>query len=244
MPHTRLVVKATPASRAPPPRVRRTAIRVLCSSAAWKPGCLDQLQGRQARRHRHRIAAERAGLVDRPARRDLFHQVALAAIGADRHAAADDLAEGGEVGIDAIQLLGAAERDPEAGHHLVEDQQRAVARAQVAQVLQVARRAAGCRLALPTIGSTIRPAMSLPSSSNSLRRGVEVVVGQGQREVGQRLRHAGRIGHAQGQRAGAGLDQEGIAVAVVAALELDDARRARSRRAPGGSPTSWLRCRS
>src|SRR3546814_8016826 len=85
-----------------------------------------------------RSAAERTGLVDRPARCDLLHQFAAAAVGAHRHAAADDLAEGRQVGRDAIARLRAAERDAEAGHHLVEDQQRAVPRAQVAQVLQEA----------------------------------------------------------------------------------------------------------
>src|SRR3546814_3352951 len=50
-----------------------------------------------------------------------------------------------------------------------------------------------------------------------------IVVGQSQREVGQRLGHARRGRYAEGQRAAAGLDQERVAVAVVAALELDDA---------------------
>ena len=49
-----------------------------------------------------------------------------AAVGADGQAAADHLAEGGEVGPDAVALLRAAEGHAEAGHHLVEDQQRAV----------------------------------------------------------------------------------------------------------------------
>src|SRR3546814_14127082 len=41
--------------------------------------------------------------------------------------------------------------------------------------------------------------------------GVEVVVGQGQGEVGQRLGHARGGRHAEGQRAAAGLDQIGRA---------------------------------
>ena len=63
---------------------------------------------------------------------------ALAAEGRQRHAAADDLAEHAEVGREAgdgarVEALRAAERDAKAGHHLVEHQQRAVLRAQLAQ---------------------------------------------------------------------------------------------------------------
>src|SRR5574337_1285741 len=66
------------------PRMRGEAV-----VETWR---LDQLQHRQTCRHRHRIAAQRARLVDRSGWRDLLHQVASPAIGADRHAAADDLA--------------------------------------------------------------------------------------------------------------------------------------------------------
>ena len=43
-------------------------------------------------------------------------------------AAADDFAERGEVGLDVVELLRAAEGEAEAGHDLVEDEQRAVRR--------------------------------------------------------------------------------------------------------------------
>jgi hypothetical protein len=93
---------------------------------------------RPSGRHRQRVAGERAGLVDRAGRRHLAHQVAAAAEGAGRQAAADHLAEGGQVRPDAEQLLGAAPGHPEAGHHLVEDEERAVAVAQRAQPLEIA----------------------------------------------------------------------------------------------------------
>ncbi len=48
------------------------------------------------------------------------------AVGRRGQPAADDLAEAGEIGRHAVALLRAAAGDPEAGHHLVEDQQRAV----------------------------------------------------------------------------------------------------------------------
>ncbi len=51
---------------------------------------------------------------------------------------------------------------------------------------------------------------------------VGVVVGERDGVIGERGRHAGRARHAERQRAGTGLDQQGVAVAVVATLELDD----------------------
>ena len=54
---------------------------------------LDQAQRRQPGCHRDRIPRQRPGLIDRAERRDLLHDRALAAEGADRHAAADHLAE-------------------------------------------------------------------------------------------------------------------------------------------------------
>jgi len=53
--------------------------------------------------------------------------------------------------------------------------------------------------------------------------GLEVVVAAGERELGERRGDAGGIRRAQGERARAGLDQEGVAVAVIVALELEDA---------------------
>ena len=68
------------------------------------------------------------------------HHVGRAAEGADRKPAADDLPEHRQVGADAEPLLRAAARDPEAGDHLVEDEQRARRVAELAQRLEEARR--------------------------------------------------------------------------------------------------------
>ena len=186
-----------------------------------EPGRGHQVEHRQAGGHRHRIAAERAGLVDRAGRGDLLHQFASSAIGAHRHAAADDLAEGAQVRAHAVARLRAAQRDAEAGHHLVEDQHRAMARAQLAQVLQVAlarRQAVG----VADHRLDDQAGDLLPGLLEQGGRRLEVVVGQRQGEVGQAAGHARRGRHAEGQRATAGLDQERVAVAVVAAFELDD----------------------
>ncbi|MCY1414294.1 hypothetical protein D9M71_297410 [compost metagenome] len=53
--------------------------------------------------------------------------------------------------------------------------------------------------------------------------GVDVVERQGQGVFGKCCRHARRAWHALGQGTGAGLDQQAVGMAVVAAFELDDA---------------------
>ena len=133
----------------------RRAASVVAASALVEARARDRLERREARRHRDRVAGERAGLVDGPERRDAFHDVAAPAVRADRHAAADDLAERGEVGRDAVERLRAAERDAEAGHDLVEDQQRAVPRAELAQRLAGIPAAGGTQPMLPATGSTM-----------------------------------------------------------------------------------------
>ena len=55
------------------------------------------------------------------------------AIGRDGKASADHFAEGAEVGLDVVELLGASGGDAEAGHHFVEDQKRAVLLRDVAE---------------------------------------------------------------------------------------------------------------
>jgi hypothetical protein len=87
-------------------------------------------------------ADQRVRVVGAPVHRAavgrLLHHVALAAQCSHREAGADRLGHDGQVGIDAEQLLRAAPADPEAGQHLVEDQQRAGSPAPLAHALQVA----------------------------------------------------------------------------------------------------------
>ena len=101
-------------------------------------GAADQAQRGQARGHRQWIARQGAGLVDRAKRRDVLHDGALAAKAADRHAAADDLAERRQVRSHAVVGLGAAEGDAETGHHFVEDQHHAIRVTQGAQAFEEA----------------------------------------------------------------------------------------------------------
>jgi hypothetical protein len=74
-----------------------------------QPAIGQSLQGRKSRAHRQRIRAQGAGLVDRARRCNQLHQFAAAAVGADREAAADDLAVSSKVGADAAQTRVALE---------------------------------------------------------------------------------------------------------------------------------------
>ena len=95
-----------------------------------RPASTSSSMQRETGDHRDRVARQRARLVDGADRRELLHDLALAAERADREAAADDLAERGEVRRDAVELLRAAERDAEARDDLVEDEHDAVLVAQ------------------------------------------------------------------------------------------------------------------
>ena len=185
-------------------------------------GAADQAQGGQAGGHRQRVARERAGLVDRAQRGNLLHDLALAAEGAHRHAAADDLAEGRQVRGDPVVGLGAAEGDTEAGHHFVEDQHHAVFVAGFAQAFEEARRR---RHTVHVAGNRLDDDAGdlLADFAQGLAHRLDVVERQGQGVLGEGRRNARGVRHAEGQGAGAGLHQQAVGVTVVAAFELDDA---------------------
>ena len=81
-------------------------------------------------------------------------------------------------GVDAFALLSAAPRDAESGHHFVEDQQRAVLRAQLAQALEIARQCGSTSPMLPGYGSTITAAIASGCASKARVDGGRVVEGQ------------------------------------------------------------------
>jgi hypothetical protein len=58
---------------------------------------------------------------------------ALAGVRPHRQPAADDLAQAGDVRVKLPVSLGPAKRHPEAGHHFVQDEQRAILTAQIVQ---------------------------------------------------------------------------------------------------------------
>src|SRR5262249_29264817 len=92
-------------------------------------------QRRQPGGARQRIPRQRAGLVDPTGRRQALHDRRAAAEGRRRQATAHDLAERVEIGIDLVDRRPAAAGDPEAGHHLVDDQQCAMAVRDLDQLL-------------------------------------------------------------------------------------------------------------
>ena len=94
--------------------------------------------------HGEGVAAERAGLVDGAERGELIHELALAAEGSAWEAAADDFAEGDEVGVEVVEFERAAEGEAEAGHDFVDDEQGAVVVGEFAQAAEIAGMRAGC----------------------------------------------------------------------------------------------------
>ena len=63
----------------------------------------------QSSRHRKRIAAEGSGLIRGTERCQLFHQVKFSAEDADGQPAADNFSQRYQVGIERVELAGAAE---------------------------------------------------------------------------------------------------------------------------------------
>ena len=146
-----------------------------------------------------------------------------AAEGRERQAAADDLAEDRQVGRDAVALLRAAARDAEAGDHLVEDEQRARRRRRARAAPRGSPGAGGTQPMFPATGSTKIAARSSPWRSTAAAASVDVVVGDDDRVGDDRGRDAGRGRDAERREPGAGLGEEGVGVAVVAAGELEHA---------------------
>src|SRR5690606_39018984 len=80
-------------------------------------------QGGQAGGAGQRVTGERARLVDRSLGGQLRHDLGAATERRGGQAAPHHLAEGPQVGRDRVEPVPAAGGDPEAGHHLIEDEQ-------------------------------------------------------------------------------------------------------------------------
>ena len=152
-----------------------------------------------------------------------MHDRALASERADRHPAADHLAQRGEIGCDAVEALRAAHVHTEAGHHFIEDKDRAVAVAEVPQPLQESGpRCDQVHVARDRLDN--HPGDLVGMRLESGGDFVEIVISEHQRLAGDRRRHARRRRLAEGERARARLDQQAVSVAVIAAFELHDLR--------------------
>ena len=170
-------------------------------------------------RRGQRVAGQRAGVEHRAERRQRLHDVAPAADGADRQAAADDLAERREVGRDVVLRLRAAGVEPEPGDHLVEDQQRADPVALGPQALEEP----GLRGDDAHVGGD---RLDDHGGDVVVERG-HLVVRHDERLGDRAGRHAGRAGQAErGDAAAAGGEQR-VGGAVEVAVERDDPVAAR-----------------
>ncbi len=89
-----------------------------------------------AARHGHGIAGKSARLISVAVGCEPRHDPPRSGEGPHRHAAADHLAEGGEVGDETQLLGGAAAGEAKAGDDFVEDEQRAALASERAQPLE------------------------------------------------------------------------------------------------------------
>ncbi len=213
---------------------------------------LEQLQRREPRRHGDRIPRERARLVGIAVRGEARHDAPLAAESPDRHAAADHLAEGREIGADAEELGGAAPRQTEPRDHLVEDEERAVRARRAPQSLE---ELAPLRQQPVIGGHRLDDHRGDPRALGLEQRRERCLVIERQhpRAAGEGLRHAGGRRPAQGREPRARRDQQMIGVPVIAAGELHDevapaegarhADRAHHRLGPRGHEAHLLGCR-
>ncbi len=149
----------------------------------------------------------------------MIHDLGAAAQGANRQAAADHLAEAGEVGTDAEQLLSATGREPEAGHHLVENKQRFVRGAKFPEGFKKTGRGRNqSRIRRDRFDDDA--AISPRFCAKSGAEGFHVIKGSARVRLASAAGMPALSGLAEGERAGTGLDQQGIDMAVITASNL------------------------
>ena len=143
----------------------------------------------------------------------------------------------------AYTLCALPQRHAKAGHHLVEHQQRAVLRAQLAAALHEGHAGAHeVHVAGDRLDHQAGELVAVQREGFFELR--HVVVFEHQRVLHHLGRHAGAGRVAEGGQARAGLDQQRVGMAVVAAFELDDlaaaggaARQADARSSPPRCPS-------
>ena len=183
----------------------------------------DEVEHHAPRRHRERISRERARLVDGPRRRHLLHHVLAAAEASHRQPPADYLAQAGHVGLDAIALLRPAARDPEAGHHLVEDEERFRRTRLFPEHLEESRPGdEHTHVSHHRLDDGAGRLLPLRRPEEGAGR-VGIVEGEDGGELRQLRRHSGRIGESQRLDAAARANEEAVRRAVIAAFVLHDA---------------------
>lgn len=184
---------------------------------------------------REGIAAESARLIDRARGSEVVHDFRTPAEGTDWEAAADDLAHCGEVGANAKNLLRSAGSEAEPRHDLIENEDGSILGAEFTESLQKAR----VREIEAGVGGDRFEDDGGEFATVVCKEGAEgfcVVEREGRGECCEGGGDAGTVRLSQSECAAACFDQQGIDMAVVAALELENA--VASSETPGEAQTA------
>ena len=151
----------------------------------------------------------------------MLHHLLLAAEGAHRHAGTDDLAEGGEIRVDVVVALGTTQetRKPVITSSRIS---RAPNSSQMARSPSRKPGTGGMQFMLPATGLDDDTGDLAAVLGEGFAHRVQIVKDTGERVFGEIGRYARAVGLTQGEGTGAGLDQQGVGMAVVAAFKLDD----------------------
>ena len=156
----------------------------------------------------------------------MVHHVGAAAIRAQWQAATHDLAERRQVGLDAEEFLGAAKGQPEARHHLVADEERAVAASEIADRGEES----GGRHHQPHVadhGLHEHGRDRVAAVAKKVFELLRLVVFEHQGVFRRAGGDAGRVWHAERGGRRAGRDQQAVGMAVIVAGKLHDQVAAR-----------------
>ena len=182
---------------------------------------VDRGERRDTGGGRERIPAKRARLIDLADGRHRVHNVAPAAVRADREPAPDNLAERREVRRYAVVLLRAPLGDAKAGHDLVENQHGAGFRGFVAKRLEKFRRAGhAAHVSADRFDNHARYLSA--EFCERLSNAGDVVIFDKQRIRSRAGRNAGRVRYGKRRGCAPRGDEKTVDVPVIAADELND----------------------
>ena len=151
----------------------------------------------------------------------MIHDVGSPAKRAHGQTATDDFSEGGEIGCDAFELLHAAESEAESRHDFVEDEQRAVLGAELADGGEVAG-LGGDEADVADVGFEDDAGDLIGMGGKRGGQGGGVIKWKDDGLAGETCGDAGAIRVPVGQGAGTSFDEQGIRMTMVAAGKLDD----------------------
>ena len=176
----------------------------------------ERMLAERAREERRRCGGTRVVSVRERAAVDGVEVGALAGDDANGQAATHELPVEGHVGLDAEELLGSADRQPETDDHLVEDQGDALLGADLAKLSE---ELLGLQTGVARLNRLDEDGGEVVAHAPDLLKGLLAAVAEHDRVVDHRLRDA------DGQRDAAlpvGLGQDSVGTAVVGVGEPDD----------------------